>query len=452
MSKKDVINAIEVKSPCSESWDEMTGNDQIRFCSHCAKSVNNISEMKRKEALRLIRRSEGRICIRYIKDPKTSRPLYSENLYKIARRASGLAAGVMTASISLSTAAYAQGDMKEDPNAKRARTEASRDGTEKNVAAVGSGGIGGFVTDPNGAVIPAVPISLINEKSGETINAASDEQGRYEIKGVAAGKYRLRFEGTSGFQTKELSDVGISDDKDIQKNVILDVGLIAAGGMISVELPPFENALSTAVQDDDLETVKNLIMRHADVNAREKGRKNITPLFLAVENGNVEIAELLLRFGARVNARNLSRQTPLMMLDDDASAELVDLLVKYGARPNLIDNKGNTALILATESNPDVSIVKALLNAGADVDHQNQDGDTALIKAAGNDNLEAVRALIQAGADLNLENSEGETAWDLASDAEVTDLIESYGGQSGDPTEDPDAEGTEDPASDDDVN
>jgi hypothetical protein len=50
MSKKKVIDAIEVKSPCSESWDEMQGNDQVRFCSHCAKSVNNLSEMTRREA------------------------------------------------------------------------------------------------------------------------------------------------------------------------------------------------------------------------------------------------------------------------------------------------------------------------------------------------------------------------------------------------------------------
>lgn len=60
MSKKKLIDAIEVKNPCSESWEDMRGTASIRFCSHCAHSVNNLSGMTRKEAMRLVRRSEGR--------------------------------------------------------------------------------------------------------------------------------------------------------------------------------------------------------------------------------------------------------------------------------------------------------------------------------------------------------------------------------------------------------
>jgi hypothetical protein len=37
MTKK-FIDSIRVADPCHESWDEMTGNDRVRFCSHCAKT------------------------------------------------------------------------------------------------------------------------------------------------------------------------------------------------------------------------------------------------------------------------------------------------------------------------------------------------------------------------------------------------------------------------------
>jgi hypothetical protein len=108
MSKKNYIDSVRVEDPCTQDWDGMVGNDQVRFCSHCSKDVNNLSSMTRKEALRLVRRSDGRLCIRYMKNPQTSGPMFSDQLIQISRRAPRVAAGVMTASLSLSTFAYAR--------------------------------------------------------------------------------------------------------------------------------------------------------------------------------------------------------------------------------------------------------------------------------------------------------------------------------------------------------
>jgi hypothetical protein len=43
----------------------MIGDERIRFCSQCQLSVNNVSEMTRKEIRKLIAKSEGTICVRY---------------------------------------------------------------------------------------------------------------------------------------------------------------------------------------------------------------------------------------------------------------------------------------------------------------------------------------------------------------------------------------------------
>src|SRR5436190_15025232 len=109
MSKKSFIDSVEVKSPCTEDWEKMHGNDRVRFCDHCAKDVKNLSAVTRKEAMRLVRASGGNLCIRYMQDPVTKRPLFAEQLLQITRRAPSLAAGVMSASMSLSTLSYAQG-------------------------------------------------------------------------------------------------------------------------------------------------------------------------------------------------------------------------------------------------------------------------------------------------------------------------------------------------------
>ena len=108
MSKKSFIDSVEVKTPCDADWHEMSGNDTIRFCDHCAKSVNNISALRRKDAMRFVRASKGELCIRYIANPATKRPMFADQLIQIARRTPGLAAGVVSASISLATLAYGQ--------------------------------------------------------------------------------------------------------------------------------------------------------------------------------------------------------------------------------------------------------------------------------------------------------------------------------------------------------
>ncbi len=58
------LESLEVASPCHVDWDEMTGDEQARFCLHCEKNVYNISEMSRAEAEQFMRQQEGPICIR----------------------------------------------------------------------------------------------------------------------------------------------------------------------------------------------------------------------------------------------------------------------------------------------------------------------------------------------------------------------------------------------------
>ena len=64
----------------------------------------------------------------------------------------------------------------------------------------------------------------------------------------------------------------------------------------------------------------------------------------------------------------------------------------------------------------DVEIVRALLDAGADVDARQQAGVTALMGAAAGGSVELVQLLLAAGADPSLQDEAGRTACDWASD------------------------------------
>jgi hypothetical protein len=61
----DLLNGLRVASPCDASWEEMEGDDLVRFCRHCQKNVYNLSGMSRREAAEFVRETEGRLCVRF---------------------------------------------------------------------------------------------------------------------------------------------------------------------------------------------------------------------------------------------------------------------------------------------------------------------------------------------------------------------------------------------------
>jgi ankyrin repeat protein len=426
MSKKDLLNAIEVKSPCGESWDEMQGNETVRFCSHCSKNVNDLSKMTRKDALRLVRRSGGNLCVRYAQHPVTQKPLFAENLYKITRRATSLAAGVMTASITLSTAAYAQGGaLRQQEPANEKAVQETRSSNEKKAAPPATR-FWGTATDANGAFVSGARVNLKNDITGRETTTVTDENGRYEITNLPEARYTFTV-SANGFEQHTSESVEISGE--VRRDALLSAPAVSIkptrilGGAIAVRIVRVQSALAAAVQNEDLKLVRRLLNRGADVNEQEKDYSDRTPLFFAVESGNAGIAKMLIDFGAEVNARDLYSQTPIMNLDDDSSSELVKLLIAHGATVDLTDDSDNTALILAAEDEAEPSVIKALIDAGANVNQQNSEGYTALIKAAENDEPDTVRLLLESGAGVNYQNADGDTALMMAADGDAPEII-----------------------------
>jgi hypothetical protein len=56
---------VRIASPCSASWEEMKGDDRVRFCKHCDLQVFNLSGLSEREAEELITETEGRLCVRF---------------------------------------------------------------------------------------------------------------------------------------------------------------------------------------------------------------------------------------------------------------------------------------------------------------------------------------------------------------------------------------------------
>jgi ankyrin repeat protein len=92
--------------------------------------------------------------------------------------------------------------------------------------------------------------------------------------------------------------------------------------------------------------------------------------------------------------------------------EVISQISRDGLNARL-ELRDETPLIWAvSEGYPDVAI--ALINAGADLNARNSDGNTALLRSACEGRPELTRVLIDAGAQLNIQNNDGYTALILA--------------------------------------
>jgi hypothetical protein len=59
------MERLRVASPCTASWQDMRGNEQVRHCSQCRKNVYNLSAMTLAEAEEVVQQHEGNVCVRF---------------------------------------------------------------------------------------------------------------------------------------------------------------------------------------------------------------------------------------------------------------------------------------------------------------------------------------------------------------------------------------------------
>jgi hypothetical protein len=63
----ELLSRVRVARPCPARWDAMRGDERSRLCGMCGKSVYDLSAMTAREAVELIRRREGRMCVAFFR-------------------------------------------------------------------------------------------------------------------------------------------------------------------------------------------------------------------------------------------------------------------------------------------------------------------------------------------------------------------------------------------------
>jgi ankyrin repeat protein len=193
--------------------------------------------------------------------------------------------------------------------------------------------------------------------------------------------------------------------------------------LASAQVPPSAaeyaayTGLHAAAARGEAAEIVRLAKSGADANERDRYRR--TPLHVAAYKGRHEAMRALVKAGANPNALEYDRYdivTIAAVADDVATLKVA---LEIGCRAsNTTSRYDGTALIAAAHLGHD-EVVRTLIRAGAPLDHVNNLGWTALIESivlgdGGKRHTATLKALVEAGANVNLADRDGRTPLALA--------------------------------------
>jgi ankyrin repeat protein len=184
--------------------------------------------------------------------------------------------------------------------------------------------------------------------------------------------------------------------------------------------------LHAAAATGDVAAIEQLIADGEKPNLQDANSR--TPLIVAAFRHQHAAAQALLRLGANPNARDADGYDVLAIAAINNDIETLKAALAAGANARAVIGRDNGSALISAAQLGFVDIVRALIEANADLDHVNGRGWSALITAVvlGNGDkphTETVEALVAARADGDLKDEQGKTAIDYARARGYADMV-----------------------------
>jgi hypothetical protein len=239
--KSGKLETLRIPEPCSVGWENMTGDDKIRFCNQCNKQVFNLSVMTHRQAEAIIAATRGNLCARIATrtdDNVLTAQTYTNplpNLHQISRRALPIASAVISAMMTFNPSMAAQTHpLKTHQGSTRAQKANPK---AKAQAQNTTASLSGTVFDWQKAVIVGAKVTLLNASTNviETVIFSTDE-GTFHFKNLRAGSYNLKIE-IAGFLNHEIQEIYLQQNQQRKIEIPMEVSGTVEGGAV-VSSPP----------------------------------------------------------------------------------------------------------------------------------------------------------------------------------------------------------------------
>jgi ankyrin repeat protein len=172
------------------------------------------------------------------------------------------------------------------------------------------------------------------------------------------------------------------------------------------------SALRLAVIGGDVEMAK-LLLRSGARNVNTRGRsiaeRRETLLMSAIYLRDLGLVRMLLDRGADIHTRDWIESTPAHYAVYSENPQILELLLSRGADPQAADEQNRTLLQGAAGSKKGAELIRILLKWRADPNRKGQAGWLPIHVAAMHGREEAVRTLVAAGSQLNAKTNYGVT-------------------------------------------
>ncbi len=117
------------------------------------------------------------------------------------------------------------------------------------------------------------------------------------------------------------------------------------------------------------------------------------------------VVTLLLKNGASIFTTSADGKTALYLACQEGHVDVAELLLKQGSDPSVRAEESGWTPLIAASSCGHSAVVQLLLNNGADVDHRSYAGRTALMEADENGHGDTTKTLLRAGASPAIGNT-----------------------------------------------
>src|SRR5580698_7846759 len=104
--------------------------------------------------------------------------------------------------------------------------------------------VSGIISDPSGAVVPGVAVTIFSQGTGLKRSALTDTAGQYRFAGLPSGTYSLRVE-KKGFQSQVREGVELSSAAEVTINSQLAIGDLSQQTTVNANVAGIDNTTST---------------------------------------------------------------------------------------------------------------------------------------------------------------------------------------------------------------
>jgi len=200
---------ISIPQPCHENWQQMTPNEQGRFCASCQKTVVDFTDWTDKAIFDFFTLQKGKTCGRFnrtqidrvISIPATK----SRAIYRIA---------IAFAAVSL----FSQAPMVYAQKAATRQSPINKKQTAKPNLHIS---LEGTIKEKNGKPLADVSIKLIDYQLKQVAHTTTDSKGRYALPSLKPHMYTIEIIPKDTTYAIQTDIIAIRNSEPIAYNAVL---------------------------------------------------------------------------------------------------------------------------------------------------------------------------------------------------------------------------------------